>query len=212
MNMDKLIEDAQELLFVFGAKLLSALIILIIGRWVAKLVSSLVRKLMGKSKVDVTITSFTSNLTYVALMAFVVLAALGKLGVQTTSFVALIGAAGLAVSLAFQGTLSNFASGVLIIIFKPFKVGDFIEGAGASGTVEEIVIFTTRLKTPDNKVVIIPNSKLFESNIINYSQRETRRVDLVFGVSYEDDIDKVKAVFNTENPTNTILDLAWVPA
>lgn len=135
-------------------------------------------------------------MTYIALLAFVILAALGQLGIQTTSFIAVIGAAGLAIGLALQGSLSNFAAGVLMIIFRPFKVGDLIEGAGVFGTVEEIHIFTTQLKTTDNKTVIIPNAKLTSDNIMNYTVKPTRRVDLVFGVSYTDDIDKVKGVIS----------------
>jgi small conductance mechanosensitive channel len=149
---------------------------------------------MKKSKIDATLISFVGNLLYVILLIFVILAALSQLGIQTTSLIAIIGAAGLAVGLALQGSLANFAAGILMIIFRPFKVGDFIEGAGVSGVVEEIQIFTTKLKTLDNKIVIIPNAKLTDDNIINYSAKEIRRVDLVFGVSYSDDIDKVRKV------------------
>jgi small conductance mechanosensitive channel len=133
-------------------------------------------------------------MTYIALLVFVVLAALGQLGIQTTSFIAVIGAAGLAIGLALQGSLSNFAAGFLMIIFRPFKVGDYIEGAGVAGTVEVIQIFTTQLKTPDNKTVIIPNAALTAGNITNYSAKGTRRVDLVFGIGYGDDIDHAKNV------------------
>jgi small conductance mechanosensitive channel len=133
-------------------------------------------------------------MTYIGLLVFVVLAALGQLGIQTTSFIAVIGAAGLAIGLALQGSLSNFAAGFLMIIFRPFKVGDFIEGAGVSGTVEKIQIFTTQIITPDNKTIIIPNAKLSGDNIVNYSVRGTRRVDLVFGIGYGDDIDKARKI------------------
>ncbi len=147
---------------------------------------------MTKGNVDPTLVNFTGHLTYVLLLTFVILAALGKLGIQTTSFIAILGAAGLAVGLALQGSLVNFAAGILMLIFKPFKVGDYIEGAGVAGVVEEIQIFTTQLKTPDNKTVIIPNSKITADNITNISAKPVRRVDLVFGVGYTDDIDKVK--------------------
>ncbi len=151
---------------------------------------------MTKGKVDPTLISFLGHMIYIALLTFVVLAALGQLGIQTTSFIAVIGAAGLAVGLALQGSLSNFAAGVLMIIFRPFKVGDLIEAAGVLGTVEEILIFTTQVKTPDNKTVIIPNSKLTSDNITNYTAKPERRLDMVFGVSYSDDIDKVKIVIS----------------
>jgi small conductance mechanosensitive channel len=149
---------------------------------------------MTKNKLDTTIVGFAKNLLYISLLTFIVLAALGQLGIQTTSFMAVLGAAGLAVGLALQGSLANFAAGVLMIIFRPFSVGDFIEGAGVAGTVEEIQIFTTRLNTPDNKVIIVPNAKLTADNITNYSAKDTRRVDLVAGIGYEDDIDKTKAI------------------
>ncbi|NLW68243.1 MAG: mechanosensitive ion channel, partial [Bacteriovoracaceae bacterium] len=127
-------------------------------------------------------------------MTFVVLAALAQLGIQTTSFIAVIGAAGLAIGLALQGSLANFAAGFLLIIFKPFKAGDYIEGAGVAGTVEGIQVFTTVLRTADNKTIIVPNAKIMGDNITNYSAKETRRVDLLFGVSYSDDIDKVRRI------------------
>ena len=133
-------------------------------------------------------------MAYIALLTFVVIAALAQLGIQTTSFIAIIGAAGLAVGLALQGALANFAAGFLMIIFRPFKTGHYIEGAGVAGVVEEIHVFTTQLRTPDNKTVIIPNAKLMGDNIINYSAKETRRVDLLIGVSYTDDLQKVRKV------------------
>jgi small conductance mechanosensitive channel len=194
--MENVIAKAQELLSVFGLKILAAIVIFIIGRWVAKFLKNTSVKLMTRSKVDPTLVTFLGHVTYIALLTFVILAALGQLGIQTTSFIAVIGAAGLAIGLALQGSLSNFAAGVLMIIFRPFKVDDLIEGAGVLGTVEEIQIFTTQLKTPDNKTVIIPNAKLTSDNIINYTVKPTRRVDLVFGVSYTDDIDKVKGVIS----------------
>jgi small conductance mechanosensitive channel len=133
---------------------------------------------------------------FIALLAFVVIAALGQLGIQTTSFIAILGAAGLAIGLALQGSLANFAAGFLMIIFRPFKVGDFIEGAGVAGVVEEIQIFTTTLKTGDNKIIIVPNAKLSGDNITNYSAMETRRVDMTVGVAYDADLSHVKKVLN----------------
>ncbi|MGA1842322.1 MAG: mechanosensitive ion channel family protein [bacterium] len=192
--MEIILRKIQELFAMFGLKILAAIVILVLGRWAAKLIRNISQKIMKKSKIDATIVSFVGNLLYVILLIFVILAALGQLGIQTTSLIAIIGAAGLAVGLALQGSLANFAAGILMIIFRPFKVGDFIEGAGVSGIVEEIQIFTTKLKTLDNKIVIIPNAKLTDDNIMNYSAKEIRRVDLVFGVSYSDDIDKVRKV------------------
>lgn len=192
--MDETIQSLQNTVATCGLQLLAALLIFLIGRWAAGGVRGLVHRLLTKRQVEGTIISFVSNLAYIAIMTFVVLAALSKLGVQTTSFIAVIGAAGLAIGLAFQSSLSNFAAGFLLILFQPFKKGDFIEGAGTAGIVEEIQIFTTRLLTPDNKLIIVPNSKLMGDNIVNYSAKETRRVDLKFGVSYGDDLKKVKAV------------------
>jgi len=184
----------QELVTFYGIKIAAALVILVVGRWIAKAVSRLTERLLNNRKVDPTIVSFVEHVTYVALMVFIVLAALAQLGIQTTSFIAVIGAAGLAIGLALQGSLANFAAGFLMIIFKPFKAGDYIEGAGVAGTVDKIQIFTTTLKTPDNKLVIIPNSKIMSDNIVNYSAHETRRVDMPFRVSYQDDIDKVRKI------------------
>jgi len=192
--MEELLTKFQELIAEYGLCLLGAVVILLVGRWVAKLLRNLVRRLLLKSKLDNSLVSFVSQLTYVALMIFVILAALGVAKVPINSFVAMIAAAGLAVGFALGGSLANFASGVLLIIFRPFKVDDFIEGAGIKGTVEVISIFTTQLRTPDNRTVIVPNAKLTGDNIINYSAKGTRRVDLVIGVSYADDLKKVRKV------------------
>jgi small conductance mechanosensitive channel len=181
----------------FLINLVSAAVIFLIGRWVARCVAGLIKKTMDKAKVDPTLSKFVKNLTYSLLLVFVVIAALGRLGVQTGSFIAIIGAAGLAVGLALQGSLSNFAAGVLMIIFKPFRVGDFIEAGGAMGTVKEIQIFNTILTTPDNKRVIVPNAQVTGGNIVNYSVNGTRRVDLVVGVSYDDDLKKAGQVIES---------------
>lgn len=190
--MEDIMSRVWELVTIYGLKVIAAIAVFIIGRAVAKILKNSVNRMMNKKNVDPTLSSFVVNLAYVALMTFVVLAALGQLGIQTTSFIAIIGAAGLAIGLALQGSLSNFAAGFLMIIFRPFKVGDLIEGAGVFGVVEEIQIFTTQLKTADNKTIIIPNAKLTADNIINYSTKSTRRVDLVFGIGYGDDIDRAK--------------------
>jgi small conductance mechanosensitive channel len=192
--MENLLENIYALLSVYGLKILAAIAVFIVGRWVAKLMRKIVNKLMQNRKVDATITKFVANLTYIVLLTFFIIAALGLLGIQTTSFIAIIGAAGLAIGLALQGSLANFAAGFLLIIFRPFKVGDFIEAAGVAGTVEVIQIFTTELATPDNRTIIVPNSKLTGDNIINYSTKGTRRVDMVFGIGYEDDIDKARNI------------------
>ena len=192
--MEDILAKLYQLLTVYGLKVLAALAIFVIGRWVAKGVRKLVERIMTKSKVDTTLISFTANMAYIGLLAFIVIAALGQLGIQTTSFIAVLGAAGLAVGLALQGSLSNFAAGFLLIIFRPFKVGDLIEGAGVFGVVEAIQIFTTQFKTADNKTVIVPNAKLTDDNIVNWTVKGTRRVDMVFGIGYEDDIDKARTL------------------
>jgi len=194
MEIQQLLAKVYEIVTVFGVKILGAIVVFVVGRWVAKLFGNFIRKLLDKREVDPTVTKFVGNLTYFALFTFVVLAALGLLGIQTTSFIAVLGAAGLAIGLALQGSLANFAAGFLLILFRPFKVGDFIDAAGVAGTVEAIQIFTTRLATPDNKTIIIPNSKLTGDNIINFSTKGTRRADMVFGIGYGDDIDKARDI------------------
>ncbi len=178
----------------YGTKVIGAIAILVIGRIVVGILASLVRRLMTKADVDETLTKFVISLARILLMIFIVLAALSTLGVETTSFIAILGAAGLAVGFALQGSLSNFASGVMLIIFRPFKVGDFVEAGGTSGSIEAIQIFNTILKTPDNKTVIIPNSNVTGGNITNYSAKEERRVDMVFGIGYDDDLKKAKQI------------------
>lgn len=173
-----------------------ALVIFVVGRIAAKILTRMIRKGMDRTKVDQTISRFVCNIAYAILLIFVVLAALNQLGFQTTSLIAVIGAAGLAVGLALQGSLSNFAAGFLLILFKPFKAGDFVEAGGTAGIVEEVGIFTTVLKTPDNKIIIVPNSNISNDNITNYSANETRRLDLVIGVSYTDDLMKVRSVID----------------
>jgi small conductance mechanosensitive channel len=176
----------------FAKNIIIALVIFYVGRMAIGLVVRALHKLMQKQDIDKTLETFVCNLVRMALLVVVVIAAIGALGVETTSFIAIFGAAGLAVGLALQGSLSNFASGVLIVLFRPYKVGDFIEGAGISGSVEQVQILTTVLKTGDNKQVIVPNSQIMNSVITNYSANDTRRVDMVLGVSYDDDLDKVR--------------------
>lgn len=179
---------------VYGLKLLSAIAIFMIGKWLAKKATRWVEKMMNRSKIDPTLSSFAGNILYIMVLGFVVIAALSQLGVETTSLAAVIAAAGLAIGLALQGSLSNFAAGVLIIFFRPFKNGDFIEAAGMMGTVEEINIFTTHVKSLNNQEIIVPNAKITSDNIINYSRKDTRRIDLTFGIGYDDDIRKAKDI------------------
>ncbi|MDH4072216.1 MAG: mechanosensitive ion channel [Gammaproteobacteria bacterium] len=177
----------------FGIKLLVAIVIFVVGRIVAGMLQRGLRKLMQAQKVEQILQTFVSNLVFWTIMTFVIIAAINQLGVETTSLIAVMGAAGLAVGLALQGSLSNFAAGVLIVVFRPYRVGDWVEAAGIAGSVEQVQILTTILKTGDNKQIIVPNSQIMGSIITNYSANETRRVDMVIGVSYGDDIDKVRA-------------------
>ncbi len=174
-----------------GLDILAALAIFFIGRWIVRLVVKGIRTALQKSEVDQTLERFVCSLVNMALLVVVIIAAISALGIQTASFIAIFGAAGLAVGLALQGSLSNFAAGVLIVLFRPYKVGDWVEAAGVSGSVDAVQILTTILKTGDNKQVIVPNSQIMDSIITNYSAMDTRRVDMVIGVSYDDDLDKV---------------------
>ncbi len=194
MDIQSLLAQGQELITVFGKNLLIALVIFVVGRWFARKLSNTTEKVMNKRSVDPTLTKFIKNLVYIVLLVVTVLAALQQMGVETTSFVAIIGAAGLAIGLALQGSLSNFAAGVLMIIFRPVKLGDLVEAAGALGVVEEIGIFTTILSTPDNKRVIIPNGSMTADNIVNYTTNGKIRIDLVFGIGYEDDMKKARDI------------------
>jgi small conductance mechanosensitive channel len=194
LDLQQLASKAQALATEFGIDIIAALAIFIIGRWVANLITKGVRRLLERANVDATLIKFLSNIVRILLLIFVILAAIGQLGIQTTSLIAVLGAAGLAVGLALQGSLANFAAGVLVIIFRPYKVGDYIEAAGVAGTVDEVQIFNTVMNTPDNKRIIVPNSQITGGIITNYSAHETRRVDFTFGIGYADDIDKAKSI------------------
>jgi len=185
-------EKGMDLGVDFGIKIVTALAVFLIGKFLVKLLVNGISKLMQKQAVDKTLEKFICNLVQMSLMVVVIIAAISALGIETTSFIAIFGAAGLAVGLALQGSLSNFASGVLIVLFRPYRVGDFIEAAGIAGSVEQVQILTTILKTGDNKQIIVPNSQIMDSIITNYSTNPTRRVDMVVGVSYDDDLDKVR--------------------
>jgi small conductance mechanosensitive channel len=193
-NMEAILNNIYEFLATYWLKVVAAIVIFVVGRWLAKVISNLVARAMTKAKVDATLTSFVTNLCHIALLAFVIIAALKKLEVPMTEFTVVVGAAGLAVGFALQGSLSNFAAGVILIIFKPFKVGDFVELAGKMGTVKEIQIFNTILNSPDNVRIIVPNGQVTGSNIMNYTVNGTRRIDLVVGVSYDDDLKKAHQV------------------
>ncbi len=188
--MDMAMQFASE----YGLKIIGALIIFIVGKWVAKWLQGLVVKLMHKSNIDTTLVSFVQSIVYILLMIVVILAALNALGVNTTSFAAILAAAGLAIGLALQGTLGNIGSGILIISFRPFNVGDVVTVGGETGTVAAISMFATILHTPDNKVVTIPNTSVTGGNITNFSARDTRRLDLTFGIGYDDDLKLAKSV------------------
>ncbi len=172
--------------------LLGAVAIFIVGKWIARRLTKLIKAMMEKGNVDQTLVEFAESLVFIMLMVVVILAALNTLGVQTTSVVAILGAAGLAIGLALQGTLANVGAAVLIILFRPFKVGDFVTVAGETGSVDDINLFSTTLSPVDNRTIIIPNGKIIGDTITNYSKKEKRRVDLVFGIGYGDDLKLAK--------------------
>ena len=188
------IAKVQETVIFYGVKFIVAIVIFFVGKFVAKFLTNLVKKLMTKAKMDQTLISFLGHLVYSLLMVFVIIAALGQLGIQTTSLVAVIGAAGLAIGLALQGSLANFAAGVMLILFKPFSVGDFIDAGGTLGSVKEIQIFNTVLAHPDNRKIVVPNAQITGGIISNFSAIDKRRIDLIFGISYADDMKKAKEV------------------
>ena len=182
----------MDIITQYGTNILFALAIFIIGKKIAQFLQNLLAKSLDKANTDKTLTEFLTSVSYGIMLVIIVLAALGQLGVDTTSFIAILGAAGLAIGLAFSSALSNIGAGVMIIFFRPFKIGDFIEAGGTVGVVEEINIFNTILKTGDNKVIIAGNSNMISGNITNYSIKDTRRVDFVFGIGYDDDLKLAK--------------------
>lgn len=193
MSFDSIdVEKISDLVITYGIKILLALVIYFVGRWIVRAISNFLQKSMDSRDVDPTISKFVGSIAYYIMFAFVVIAALGQLGIQTASVVAILGAAGLAVGFALQGTLSNFAAGVMMLLLRPIKVGDFVEVAGEAGVVKEVAIFATTLLTGDNKTIIIANSSVMGGNITNYSTQPTRRIDLVVGVGYGSNIEQVK--------------------
>ncbi len=193
-NLELIPQRIYDVVLTFGPKLIGAIIVLIIGLWTIKVVQKTLRKGFEKREMDASLRGFLNSLIGMLLKAMLWISVIGMMGVEMTSFIAILGAAGLAVGMALAGTLQNFAGGAMILIFKPFKAGDFIEAQGHAGVVREIQIFNTILKTGDNKTIIIPNAGLSTSSMINYSTEPRRRVDLVFGIGYGDDVDKAKEV------------------
>lgn len=189
---------ADAYLIPWVIKIALAIAIFYVGRILAKSLVGVTEKVLRKSSTDDMLVAFIGNIAYALLLVIVVLAALDQLGVNTNSALAVLGAAGLAVGLALQGSLSNFAAGVMLIMFRPFKTGDFVEAGGVSGVVETIAVFSTTMRTGDNKEVIVPNGQIYGGTIVNYSARETRRVDLVFGIGYEDSIKQARDIILSE--------------
>jgi small conductance mechanosensitive channel len=187
-NMQNVIDTSVNLVSNWGLRVVGAIAVLIIGRLVAAAVRRAIRRGLERANIDATLVPFLANGTYYLVLSFVVIAVLSLFGVQTASLIAVLGAAGLAVGLALQGTLSNFAAGVMLLIFRPFKVGDFIDAAGTMGSVMEIGIFSTTLKSPDNIKIVLPNSQVYGQTIKNFNGYDTRRIDLVIGVSYDNDL------------------------
>ncbi len=194
ISAEKIWDEAVKLVVSYGPKLLLAIVFLFGGFWIIKKLTNLIAKLMEKRNVDVSLRSFLHSIINVALKILLIISVLQMVGVETTSFVAMLGAAGLAIGMALQGSLSNFAGGVLILLFKPYKVGDLIEAQGYTGTVDDIQIFTTKLKTAQGRIIIIPNTALSNGNIVNHTVNGINRVDIVFSIDYNADIDTAKQV------------------
>lgn len=193
-QQETLIQLAQDHVLLWALNLLIALLVFLIGRMIAKGISKMVGRLLIHTKLDIILVEFVQSLVNALLLVVVIVAALDQLGVNTTSLIAILGAAGLAIGLALQGSLQNFAAGFMLLLFRPFKSGDFIEAAGTMGVVEKISIFSTIMRTGDNKEVTIPNGAIYSGNIINYSARATRRIDMVFGIGYGDDMKKARDI------------------
>ncbi len=186
----------EPILTTVGLRIVGAILLFLVGRWGAALLQKTIRRLMIKTHMEASLISFATNFAYSSAIAFITLAIMRTLGIETTSLVAVLGAASIAVGLALQGSLSNFAAGLMIVIFHPFRVGDWIEGASISGIIEEIQLFTTLLRTADNRLVIIPNGKLTNEKVINFSTNGILRVDMVVGIKYEEDLERVKTIIS----------------
>ena len=196
MNIEKISETLIYWATTYSIKLIAAILIFIIGKWIANKLTKLITRLLEKNNVDITLTKFLESIIYYTLLIVVIIAAAGQLGINTTSFLTIVGAAGLAIGLALKDSLSNFASGVMLVLFHPYRVGDFISAAGVSGNVISITLFNTILNTPDNQRVIVPNSNITTDVITNVTANDTRRVDLVIGIGYDDDIKKAKTILD----------------
>lgn len=194
IDIEKYIEMVTYWVTTYSVKIIAALLILLIGKWVARRITNLITKLMEKNKVDLTLVRFLDSIIYYTFMVVIAIAAAGQLGINTTSFLTIVGAAGLAIGLALKDSLSNFASGVMLVLFRPYRVDDYVDIGGVTGTVVSISLFTTELKTPDNQKVIVPNAGITSNIITNVTANPIRRVDLVIGIGYDDDIKKAKAV------------------
>lgn len=194
MNTEGWLEAAQQFGVQYGLLIVKALAIFIIGKIVAGMLKKIADRMMARSGMDDMLRKFLRNMLYAILLTFVIIASIGALGIQTASLVAVIGAAGLAIGLALQGSLSNFAAGVLMIIFRPYKLGDLVKVAGTDGFVEEVEVFTTVLRTPDKVKIIIPNGQIMSDQIFNYTESEKRRMEVSVGIGYGDDIDKAREV------------------
>ncbi|GGD49371.1 mechanosensitive ion channel family protein [Lacimicrobium alkaliphilum] len=191
---ERMAEMIDTYLIPWGINIALALLIFVVGRIVVGIIVGLFGRVMARSKYDAMLVSFIQSIIHALLMLFVIIASLDKLGVDTTSMVAIFGAAGLAIGLSMKDSLQNFAAGVLLLVFRPFKAGDYVEAAGTAGSVKHIGIFTTIFNTPDNKMVIVPNGAIYGDNIVNYSAMDTRRVDMVVGISYDSDLRKAKQI------------------
>lgn len=192
-QVNGLIDQVVELVALYGLKVIGAIAILIVGLFVAGRIAAFTRKGLARSSVDPMLQGFISSLVKYTVLAVTVIAVLNQFGVQTASLIAVLGATGLAIGLALQGTLSNVAAGVMLLLFRPFKVGDYIEVAGQAGTVKDVSLFTSELATPDNVQIIVPNGQVWGASIVNYSYHPTRRLDMALGIAYEDDIGKAKS-------------------
>lgn len=193
-NVNEYLDILTKMLVEYGPKVIGAIIVLLIGLRVIKAITNTTRNLMAKRELDASLVPFLTSMINIILKALLVISVMGMIGIEMTSFIAILGAAGLAIGMALSGTLQNFAGGIMILVFKPFKVGDFIQAQGFMGSVKEIQIFNTIMTTPDNKQIIIPNGGLSTSSMTNFSSEPTRRVDLTFGIGYGDDIDKAREV------------------
>ncbi|OVY88898.1 small-conductance mechanosensitive channel MscS [Yersinia pestis] len=193
-NASTWLANNQDLLIQYAVNIIAALLILIVGSIIAKVLSGMLNRVMRLRGIDVTVADFLSAMVRYSILAFTIVAVLGRLGVQTASVIAVIGAAGLAVGLALQGSLSNFAAGVLLVAFRPFKAGEYVDLGGVAGTVVQVQIFSTTLRTVDDKIIVVPNGKIIANNIINPSREPNRRTDMIVGVAYDADIDVVKKV------------------